>query len=70
MSTLYLELYDGWPESPEEHSDRCLHDFHQKREGDRARVCEDVRHRVRERERERGREGGRERETEREDVKV
>ena len=46
-----IELEDGWPESEQEHSHKCMYDFHQKREGDRDLVCGDVREGGRERER-------------------
>ena len=54
------KLDDGWPESEQEHSHKCMYDFHQKREGDRDLVCGDVREGGIEREREREREGKRE----------
>ena len=47
--TAFKELDDGWPESEQEHSYRCMYDFHQKRE-----ICGNIRERKSEGKRKRG----------------
>ena len=48
------ELDDGWPESEQEPSHKCMYDFHQDRECDRDSVCGNVREEESEGKRKRG----------------